>query len=203
MEWLLLSAGDTVNGALLTGCHEAACPLPADCAPDDSNFNCQVIRHLWIENARMFQNLVPVLKGTGRSQDWLEHHNGVSGAPPRMFGPFEVPSGYAFVSNTAKTRVMADSTARAILRFSHNHLDGRNRYTTDADPEIFDGHEADGFTFSRVVGFIYPAHVLGTSPINVYVNAAGNEYLTAVPNDAVLDDLGYVHDRVLGYGWLP
>jgi hypothetical protein len=35
------------------------------------------------------------------------------------------------------------------------------------------------------------------------VNAAGNEYLTAAPNEAALAFAGYTFNRILGYGWLP
>jgi hypothetical protein len=202
MEWLLLGAADTLNGALLTSCHEESCSPPETCPEGPDNFACQIGRLTWIDGARVFKNLMPVLKRTASAQGWLKQYNDPTGTKPRICGmPNEAPSGYSFVANTAKARLMADSTTNVILRFKHT--DARNKYSTSSAATTFDAYAADSFGFDRIAGFVYPTQVTGTTAIRVYVNATGNEYLTAAPNEAALSSAGYSYNRILGYGWLP
>ncbi|HEY6562601.1 MAG TPA: hypothetical protein VI072_35280 [Polyangiaceae bacterium] len=202
LEWLLLGAADRTNGALLTSCHEESCFSPANCPPGPDQFTCQVIASLWLDGARKFKNLIPILKRTAPTRGSLRHYNGASGVHPKICGMLnEVPAGYTFAANTASVRLFADSTAKAILRFAHT--DTRNKYTLDSAPATVTGYASSNFNFERVAGFVYPTQVAGTSAIRAYVNAAGNEYLTAAPNEAALAFAGYTFDRILGYGWLP
>jgi hypothetical protein len=202
MEWLLLGATDRLNGALLTSCHEESCLQPTSCPPGEDNFVCRVIAGLWLEGARMFKNLMPILLRTSATRGSLRQYNGGSGVHPKFCGVLnEAPAGYTFGANTASVRLAADASAKAILRFAH--ADTRNKYTLDSSAASFATHTNGNFAFERTAGFVYPTQLSGTSPIRVYVNAAGNEYLTAAPNEPALAFAGYTFSRILGYGWLP
>jgi hypothetical protein len=207
MEWLLVAAGDTLNGVLQTSCHEESCLPVSTCPPGDGQFGCQIGRDMWIKGAAIFKSLIPVLTRTGAVQSSLRQHDSLLGGPPKICGmPRDEPSGYTVGPNVGKARLMADTSTRVIVRFAG--AQGRNQYATSpstasASTALFDSYATNGFTFERAVGSVYPSLVAGTVPLKVYVNAAGNEYLTAAPNEAALSAMGYSYARTIGYGWLP